>query len=138
MTAKIIYEGKLRTSSVHISSGNQIITDAPIDNHGLGTTFSPTDLVVSSLASCMLTIMGIKAEQKEMNIEGSNIEATKIMFDAPRRIGRIELKIVVKFDQKWTQSLQELMINVAKTCPVFHSLNKNIEFDFDFKFIEDF
>lgn len=134
MTAKIIYEGNLRTSSVHISSGNQIITDAPIDNHGLGTTFSPTDLVVSSLASCILTIMAIKAEQKEIDMKGSYIEATKIMFDQPRRIGRIELNIFIVAEQSWSEEIQALMIRVAKSCPVYQSLNQEIEFEFKFEF----
>src|SRR5690554_8189930 len=85
MTSKVTYTGDLRTKSVHLQSGNEIITDAPTDNNGKGEAFSPTDMVANSLATCMFTIMGIKANQMNINIEGSIASVTKIMQSEPRR-----------------------------------------------------
>ena len=88
MTSKVIYQGGLRTQATHLRSGNTIITDAPVDNKGKGEAFSPTDLVATALASCMLTIMGIKADDMNVNIEGTTAEVEKIMGAEPRKIGR--------------------------------------------------
>ncbi|GIR11500.1 MAG: hypothetical protein CM15mP23_00750 [Cryomorphaceae bacterium] len=74
MTSKVIYKGSLRTEATHLRSGNRIITDAPTDNNGKGEAFSPTDLVATALASCMLTIMGIKSDEMNINIEGTSAE----------------------------------------------------------------
>ncbi|WP_395053248.1 OsmC family protein, partial [Flavobacterium sp.] len=86
MTSKIIYLGHLRTSSVHVQSGTEILSDAPVDNHGKGEAFSPTDLVANALGSCILTIMGIKAQDLNVDISGTTAEVTKIMQTEPRRI----------------------------------------------------
>lgn len=127
MTAKILYKGQLRTESIHISSGTMILSDAPIDNHGLGTTFSPTDLIVSSLASCMLTIMGIKADQKEWDLKESYIEATKIMYDTPRRIGEIHLDIHMKCTTALEAKDKKILEHAADTCPVLQSIHPDIK-----------
>ena len=88
-TSKIIYSGELRTNAVHVSSSNSIVTDAPIDNFGKGEAFSPTDLAATSLASCMLTVLGIYAQNNGINMIGSNAEVTKIMgSEGPRSIRR--------------------------------------------------
>lgn len=90
-TSKVTYLGDLRTSSVHLQSGNIIISDAPLDNNGKGEAFSPTDTVANSLASCMFTVMGIKARDLDVDFSGSTAEVTKIMANDPRRISEIHV-----------------------------------------------
>ena len=125
MTSKVTYLGNLRTEAEHLQSGSKMITDAPVDNHGKGEAFSPTDTVATALASCMLTIMGIKANDHQMEIEGTTAEVTKVMTDKPRRISKIEIKISVKgsFEEKEKKILE----NAALTCLVYHSLHTDIE-----------
>ncbi|MFV8281531.1 OsmC family protein [Christiangramia marina] len=125
MTSKVTYLGNLRTEAEHLQSGSKMITDAPVDNHGKGEAFSPTDTVATALASCMLTIMGIKANDHQMEIEGTFAEVTKVMTDKPRRISKIEINISVKgsFEEKEKKILE----NAALTCPVYHSLHTDIE-----------
>ena len=94
-TSKITYNGGLRTSSVHERSGNVIITDAPVDNKGKGEAFSPTDLLATSLGNCMMTIMGIAAEEHGFNIDGATCEITKDMGENPRRV--VEIIAVLQF-----------------------------------------
>lgn len=119
-TSTITYQGDLRTQAVHVKSNTEILTDAPVDNHGKGEAFSPTDLVATSLASCMLTIMGIKAEAKGLDIAGSSAEVTKVMQANPRRIAEIQVVLTLK---GIPENEQKLMQGVAKTCPVAQSLH---------------
>lgn len=132
MTSHIKYEGNLRTIATHLQSGTVIETDAPVDNQGKGERFSPTDLVATALGTCMLTIMGIKARDLNINLKGSEIEITKIMATNPRRIG--EIKVVIKFSEsvQADEKQQIILERAAMTCPVFESLNadmkKNVEF----------
>ena len=93
MISKVVYKGDLRTEATHLRSGQIIITDAPVDNQGKGEAFSPTDLVATALASCMLTIMGIVAKRDGIKMEGTTAEVEKIMASDPRRIREIRLKI---------------------------------------------
>ena len=93
MTSKVIYTGNLRTKSEHSRSGDSFITDAPLDNNGLGQAFSPTDTVATGLASCMMTMMGIKARDIEVDLINSVAEVTKHMKAGPRRISKIEVKL---------------------------------------------
>lgn len=126
MTSKVIYLGNLRTECEHVKSGDTFITDAPTDNNGKGEAFSPTDTVATALASCMLTVMGIKAAQMEdVHLDGSSAEVTKIMKAEPRRIARVELKLnlVGVADDKNRKILE----NTARTCPVLNSLNPDME-----------
>jgi uncharacterized OsmC-like protein len=125
MTSKVTYLGDLRTSSIHVQSGNEIISDAPIDNNGKGEAFSPTDTVANALASCMMTIMGIKARALEININESTAEVTKIMNAEPRRIGAIE--IVFEMKGNADEKNKTILERAAMTCPVFLSLNTDIE-----------
>ena len=90
MTSKVTYTGGLRTTSEHLRSGNTFITDAPVDNNGLGEAFSPTDTVATGLASCMLTVMGIKARDMGVDMDGATAAVTKHMASDPRRISKIE------------------------------------------------
>jgi uncharacterized OsmC-like protein len=125
MTSKVTYLGDLRTSSIHIQSGNEIISDAPLDNNGKGEAFSPTDTVANALASCMMTIMGIKARDLEININDSTAAVTKIMNAEPRRIGAIEIVFEMKGDAD--EKSRTILEHAAMTCPVFLSLNTDIE-----------
>ena len=89
MTSQIIYKSGLRTSCTHLQSGTEIETDAPTDNKGKGERFSPTDLLATSLGSCMITTMGIKAESMGIELDGTRVDVTKIMVSDPRRIGKL-------------------------------------------------
>ena len=131
MTSKVTYLGDLRTSSVHIQSGAEILSDAPKDNHGKGEAFSPTDTVANALASCMMTVMGIKARNMGVDFTGATAEVTKRMQAQPRKISKIEVNIDMKIaaDDK-TRTLLE---RTAMTCPVFLSLNPDIEKAVTFK-----
>ncbi|MCF6141620.1 OsmC family protein [Flavobacterium sp. K77] len=125
MTSKVTYLGDLRTSSIHLQSGTEIISDAPLDNNGKGEAFSPTDTVANALASCMMTIMGIKARDLEVDLSGSIAEVTKIMNAEPRRIGAIEIVFVLKGTDDSKQ--KTILERAAMTCPVFLSLHPDIE-----------
>ena len=124
MISKIIYKGELRTEAIHIESGNVIITDAPKDNQGRGGAFSPTDLVATALGSCMLTIMGIVAKRKSIDIDGSKAEIEKKMSKDPRRISEICIKIY--FVKPIDKTNRELLERAAHTCPVSKSLNDEL------------
>lgn len=133
MTSQIVYEGDLRTIATHLQSGTEIETDAPTDNQGKGERFSPTDLVATALGSCMLTIMGIKARDMGLKLEGTNVNVTKIMVADPRRIG--EIKITFQFPDTLVADEKQRIIleRAAMTCPVIESLHpdliKNVVFD---------
>ncbi|MCR4030362.1 MULTISPECIES: OsmC family protein [Flavobacterium] len=125
MTSKVTYLGDLRTKSIHVQSGSEIISDAPLDNNGKGEAFSPTDTVANALASCMMTIMGIKARDMEVDFVGSTAEVTKIMNAEPRRIGAIE--IVFQMKSNADEKSRTILERAAMTCPVFLSLSSEIE-----------
>ncbi|MDT0557058.1 OsmC family protein [Ichthyenterobacterium sp. W332] len=127
MTSKVIYQGNLRTESTHLKSGNSFITDAPTDNNGKGEAFSPTDTVASGLASCMLTVMGIKARSLNVDMTGTVAHVTKTMTSDPRRISKIKVVIDLPFEaDKKTRAILE---RTANTCPVHYSLHPDIEKD---------
>ncbi len=126
MTATIVYEGDLRTRMTHVKSGEVVITDAPTDNHGKGAAFSPTDLVATALASCMLTTMGIKANQLNINMNGSEAEVLKVMASNPRRIAEVQVKITMP-NESYTEKDRAILENTAQTCPVAESLHKDIK-----------
>ena len=123
---EVKYLGELRTSSVHLRSGTELITDAPVDNNGKGETFSPTDLVATALGSCMLTIMGIVAERRQVSLDGLKLKVGKVMSDdMPRRISK--LPVCIEMPLPADSPLKELFINAALTCPVHQSLRGDIE-----------
>ncbi|WP_340074765.1 OsmC family protein [Leptobacterium sp. I13] len=130
MTSKVTYEGNLRTRCTHIRSGDEFITDAPIDNNGKGEAFSPTDTVATALASCMFTVMGIKAQNIDIDLTGAIASVTKIMASDPRRIS----KILVVFDIPvfTSEKNQKILEHTANTCPVFYSLHPDIVMDIQF------
>jgi uncharacterized OsmC-like protein len=122
---KNTYLGDLRTESIHIKSGNRIITDAPTDNHGKGEAFSPTDLVCASLASCKMTIMGILANREGIDLSGLTCEVEKIMASNPRRISEIKITFELPNSQL-SEKHRTMLINAANTCPVALSLHPDI------------
>lgn len=125
MTSKVIYIGDLRTESTHIQSGSTIISDAPTDNNGKGEAFSPTDLVANALASCMLTIMGIKAAAMDVDMAGAKANVTKHMRSDPRMISKVEVVIEMPFETD--QKTQKILERAGLTCPVYLSLHPDIE-----------
>ena len=134
MTSKVTYLGGLRTTCEHLKSGNSFITDAPTDNNGKGEAFSPTDTVATALASCMLTVMGIKAETLEsVNLEGSVALINKIMSANPRRIARIEIQLDLKGVA--ADKDRKILENTANTCPVHNSLHPDIKKEIHFNWL---
>ncbi len=125
MTSKVTYLGNLRTENLHLQSGNTYITDAPLDNNGKGEAFSPTDTVATGLANCMLTVMGIKANQLKIDMDGTTAQVTKIMSAEPRRISRIE--IIFNFPNPLDSKSRKILEQTARTCPVHFSLHPDIE-----------
>ena len=124
-TSKVTYQGDLRTTAIHLQSNNEIITDAPVDNHGKGEAFSPTDLLATSLASCMLTIIGIKAADMEIDVTGTTAEVTKVMAADPRRVS--EVHVVMTFARELDERTLKVFYNTALTCPVANSLHPDIK-----------
>ena len=130
MTSKVIYQGNLRTECTHIQSGNSFITDAPVDNNGKGEAFSPTDTVATALASCMLTVMGIKARQKELVMDGSYAEVQKTMQDTPRKIAKVN--VLLHLPKDIADKDRKILENTALTCPVYQSLHPDMEKEIEF------
>lgn len=130
MTSKVEYLGNLRTESTHIKSNNSFITDAPTDNNGKGEAFSPTDTVATGLASCMLTVMGIKARDMGVDMSGTTAEVTKTMASNPRRISKIE--VAINFSFETDDKTRKILEHTANTCPVHYSLHPDIEKDITF------
>ncbi len=126
------YLGDLRVECVHEASGTTIITDAPLDNHGKGEAFSPTDLCVTALASCAMTIIGILAQNHGIDVSGTRIEVSKVMSPKPpRKIGRIEV-IFHMPARSYSDKEKQMIERAAHTCPVHLSLNADVEQAFVF------
>lgn len=125
MTSEVLYTGDLRTESTHIQSGSTIISDAPSDNNGKGEAFSPTDYVANALASCMLTIIGIKAADMELDLFGAKASVTKHMKSGPRMISKIEVHIEMPFSAD--DKTRIILERSALTCPVYLSLHPEVE-----------
>lgn len=124
-TSNITYVGELRTVCMHLQSGTQILTDAPIDNHGKGEAFSPTDLVATALGSCMVSIMGIKSKDLEIDLKDSKVSIAKIMQSEPRKIAKI--KVVLDISITTSDKNKIILERAAMTCPVLLSLHPDIE-----------
>ena len=131
-TSVVYYSGDLRTESEHLQSGNKIITDAPIDNEGKGEGFSPTDLVATSLANCMLTIMGIVARRHKVNIDGTRADVEKIMGTEPRRITEIQIEFY--FPANYDSKTKTILEKAALNCPVAKSLAESLQQNIGFNF----
>ncbi len=130
MTSIVTYTGGLRTKCEHIGSGNTFNTDAPLDNNGLGQAFSPTDTVATGLASCMLTVMGIKANSLNLDLTNTTAEVTKHMEANPRRISKI--KVLFRLPANISEKDRKILEHTANTCPVHFSLHPDIIRDITF------
>lgn len=124
-TSIVKYLGDLRSSSMHLQSGTEILNDAPIDNHGKGEAFSPTDMVANSLATCMLTIMAIKAADMGLELKGTTAEVTKVMAADPRRISEIHVTFQMNLADE--TKIRTILERSALTCPVYYSLHPDIK-----------
>lgn len=127
MISEIIYKGALRTEAKHLQSNTVIETDAPIDNQGKGERFSPSDLLATSLGSCMLTIMGIKARDMNIDLSETKLSIQKFMESNPRRIGKIKIEFQFPSSLNLDDKQKQILENAARTCPVAKSINSEIE-----------
>jgi uncharacterized OsmC-like protein len=132
MTSSVVYTGDLRTTCTHLRSGSSFETDAPIDNNGKGERFSPTDLMATSLATCMITVMGIKARTMGFDLDEVKIDVLKIMKSDPRRVGGIELTYHIPDNLKAIdEKTKAILRNTGETCPVMKSIHPDIEVKVD-------
>ena len=127
MTSSIVYKGELRTEAVHLHSQSAIETDAPLDNQGKAERFSPTDLLATSLGSCMMTIMGIKARDMQLDLTGGKIDIQKHMKADPRRVGGVDVSFYFPDHIQLDEKQKTILKNAALTCPVAKSLHPDIE-----------
>ena len=130
MTSIVNYLGKLRTESVHISSNDVILTDAPTDNNGKGEAFSPTDLVATSLSSCILTVIGIISKRIKYDLVNTKSSVKKIMSNNPRRI--VEIVVKIEFSQSADSKTRSIIEKTALNCPVSKSLHPDIKQNISF------
>ena len=127
-TVSCRYSGELRCEATHHGSGAVLITDAPIDNSGKGEEFSPTDLLATSVATCMLTIMGITAKGRNWSIEGCTAEVDKQMTESgPRKVEK--LRVHLKLPHHLSNEQRALLQRVAEQCPVKRSLDPSIQLE---------
>lgn len=124
----VVYQGRLQCTATHGPSRVELTTDAPVDNHGLGSSFSPTDLVATALGTCVLTTIGIRTRERSFPLEGMRLQVNKHMTaSAPRRIARLEVELWVPQAHAYAPADRELLENIAHTCPVRLSLLGAIE-----------
>jgi uncharacterized OsmC-like protein len=134
MTSLVEYDGELRTVCTHLRSENSFETDAPVDNNGKGERFSPTDLLATSLATCMLTVMGIKARNMGFDLNGIKVEVEKIMKSDPRRVGGINLFFHIPDNLKIIDDkTKQILKHTGKTCPVWLSIHPDIKVNVDWE-----
>jgi putative redox protein len=120
------YLGDLRVRATHGPSGTVLITDAPVDNQGKGESFSPTDLTATSLATCIMTILGIQAKGLNLDFRGLRVEVEKHMTaQPPRRIAKLEA--MIQMPAGIAEELHDRLIRAANACPVKQSLHRDIE-----------
>jgi uncharacterized OsmC-like protein len=132
MTSTVLYEGDLRTVCTHLLSNSAIETDAPVDNNGKGERFSPTDLIATSLATCMITVMALKANTMDIDLKGIKTEVEKNMKQDPRRIGGINITFSIPDSlSELDEKSKSILKHTAVTCPVQHSLHPEIEVKLD-------
>jgi putative redox protein len=132
MTSTVVYNGGLRSTLTHVKSGSSFETDAPTDNHGMGKRFSPTDLLATSLATCMITVMGIKARSMGFDLEGIHIDVLKTMKADPRRVGGIDLTFHIPGSlSNIDDETKAILKNTGENCPVMKSIHPDIEVKVD-------
>lgn len=127
MTATVIYKGELRCECTHLQSGTIIETDAPTDNRGKGERFSPTDTLCVSLATCMITTMGIKAADMKIDLKNTRLEITKHMLNDPRRIDKIEVLLKMPQGLNLEERDKIILQKTGDNCPVMKSLHPDLK-----------
>ncbi|KIC91830.1 OsmC family protein [Flavihumibacter sp. ZG627] len=127
MTASVVYEGNLRCRAIHTQSGSVIETDAPTDNRGKGERFSPTDMLCLALGTCVVTTMGIKAQDMEIDLAGTTIDIQKYMLSDPRRVGKVDVMIRFPKTLNLSEKDKTILERVGNTCPVARSLSPELE-----------
>ena len=132
---KVSYVDPLRTENTHLKSGQTLLTDAPNDNHGLGEAFSPTDLLSTSLAACVMTIMGIHVQSKDYELLGIDTHVQKTMAANPRRVAAIVMELDVRVSAQATDQDLKVLERVARACPVAQSLHPDVKQDLTFRFV---
>lgn len=125
LISRVTYTKNLRCESLHLKSGSKILTDAPTDNKGKGEAFSPTDLAATSLANCMITIMGILIQEKDLAVSEIKADVHKHMAAEPRRISKIEVFLNIK-GENLSEKDKKMLENAAKNCPVALSLHPEV------------
>ena len=132
MTSTVVYNGGVRSTCTHVKSNSSFETEAPPDNHGKGERFSPTDLMATSLATCMLTVMGIKARSMGFDLDDMRIDVLKIMKSDPRRVGGIELTVhIPPALHDVDERTKTILKHTGDTCPVMKSIHPDIEVKID-------
>ena len=125
------YDGDLRCTATHMPSGNQLITDAPIDNKGKGESFSPTDLLATSMLTCIMTIVAIRADSKGIDVSGMSGSVEKTMAANPRRVAKLE--VVVNLPDGLDLVDRSWLITEGCNCPVCVSVSESMEVDVTFE-----
>jgi uncharacterized OsmC-like protein len=128
--SEIIYAGDLRVVSKHVKSGQEVHSDAPVDNHGKGEAFSPTDIMATSLAKCMLTVMGIRAEKMGIDMSGSTAKVYKVMASEPRRISQIRIEVLMS--ASFSEKKRKILEMTGRQCPVALSLHPDLKQEITF------
>jgi len=120
------YQGELRVTATHGPSGDNLNTDAPVDNCGKGEAFSPTDLVATALGTCLLTILGIQANKHSIEIGEATVRIEKHMAtEGTRRIARLPVEL--KVPGNVPEALRERILAALHSCPVHASLHSSID-----------
>ena len=125
-----VYDGNLRCSATHIPSGQTLVTDAPVDNMGKGQSFSPTDLLATSMLNCMMTIIAIAADSRELEVSGMSGSVEKHMASGPRRVSKLEVEISLPTDLNSED--REWLIKRVLACPVHKSVSQEMEVEVQF------
>ena len=126
MTATILYEGNLRCNARHLQSNSVIETDAPTDNRGKGERFSPTDLVCTALATCMITTMAMKATDMGIELKNSIVDVKKYMASDPRRISKIDAVVTLPETLGLDEKDKTILQRTGDNCPVIKSLHPDV------------
>jgi len=132
MTANVIYKGSLRCEATHLQSGSMIETDAPTDNKGKGERFSPTDMLCVSLATCIVTTMGIKGIDMDIDLTNTSVEVTKHMLPDPRRVAKIEVKLNMPSALQLDEKDKIILERVGNNCPVTKSLHPDMQVEIQY------
>ena len=125
------YDGNLRCTATHAPSGTELITDAPVDNNGKGESFSPTDLLATSMLTCIMTIVAIRADSKQIDVTGMPGNVEKSMAANPRRVAKLD--VTVNLPSGLSMDDRSWLITEGCNCPVCVSVSETMEVDVTFQ-----